>query len=125
MISVLNDKNLLNVNAISEPISENVVKENEYLKNKFDLIVASSVFGFLPEYESTLFLLKSLLTSEGMLVQWDWFSPENDSEFGLSEERINTAFKKVGFNLISISQPFSLTSTKGTMPVVMGVAKNA
>ena len=124
MISVLNDKKLPNVNTISDPISEDVVKENELLKNKFDLIVASSVFGFLSEYESTLFLLKSLLAPEGIFVQWDWLSPENDSEFGLSEERINSVFKKVGLSLISLSKPFSLTSSKGTMPVVMGAAKN-
>ena len=124
MISVLNDKKLPNVNAISDPLSENTIKENELLKNKFDLIVASSVFGFLPEYESTLFLLKSLLAPEGILVQWDWLSPGEDSEFGLSKERINAEFKKVGLSLISLSMPFSLTSSKGTMPVVMGVAKN-
>ena len=124
MISVLNDKKLPNVNVISNSISDSVVKENKLLKNKFDLIVASSVFGFLPEYESTLSLLKSLLVPEGILVQWDWLSPENDTEFGLSEGSINTAFKKVGLSLISLSRPFSLTNSKGTMPVVMGVAKN-
>ena len=57
MISVLNDKKLPNVTTIAEPLSANVIRENEALHMKYDLITASSVCGFLPEYESTLSLL--------------------------------------------------------------------
>jgi predicted TPR repeat methyltransferase len=125
MILKLNDKKLPNVTTISKPISESVIRENAPLQIKFDLIVASSVFGFMPEYESILFLLRSLLVPGGILVQWDWLSQENDSNFGLSEERVDRALTKAGFILMSLTHPFSLTSSKGTMPVLMGVARNA
>lgn len=65
MTSVLNDKNLSNVITITESISKSVIKDTFLSSMKFDLIVASSVFGFLPEYESTLRLLKSLLIPGG------------------------------------------------------------
>ena len=125
MVSVLNDKRLSNVTAISEPMSIEIIKEKETLLSNFDLITASSVFGFLPQYESTLMLLKSLLVPGGLLVQWDWLSPTKDSEFGFSEKQVETAYKEAGFELISITEPFSLTSSKGTMAVIMAVAKNA
>jgi predicted TPR repeat methyltransferase len=125
MISILNNKKLINVTTISEPLSENTIKENSSLHNKFDLIVASSVFSFLPEYESILVLLKSLLVPDGMLIQWDWLSPKEDSEFGFSEERISSAYSESGFELKSITIPFSHISPKGSTPVLMGMAKNA
>jgi 2-polyprenyl-3-methyl-5-hydroxy-6-metoxy-1,4-benzoquinol methylase len=125
MISVLKDKKISNVEAIDGVLSLSSIKENKSLNIKFDLIVASSVCGFLPEYDSTLLLLKSLLVPNGIFVQWDWLSPENNPDFGLSEESVNKAFKEVGFILISLSQPFSITNAKGIMPVLMGVAKNA
>lgn len=125
MVSLLKDKKLSNVTAIYEPISIETIKENVSLLSNFDLITASSVFGFLPQYESTLLLLKSLLVPGGLFVQWDWLSPTKDPEFGFSEKQVETAYKETGFELISITKPFSLTSSKGTMAVIMAVAKNA
>jgi len=81
MISVLNSKNLPNVTTLSDPLSVDSINEHPSLQNKFKLIVASSVLGFIPEYKSTLLLLKSLLAPDGVLVQWDWLSPSNDSDF--------------------------------------------
>ena len=125
MISILNNKNLTNVTTISESLSEGSINKNSSLQNKFNLIVASSVFGFIPEYESTLILLKSLLTTDGILVQWDWLSPSKESDFGLSEEKVESAFRETGFKLKSINKPFSLTNSKGTVTVLMAVANNA
>ena len=125
MISVLNDKKLPNVTTIAKPLSGNVITENEPLQVKFDLITASSVCGFLPEYEATLSLLKTLLVPGGNFVQWDWLSPENDSDFGLSIERVDAALKNAGFSNVSITQPFSLAGSGGSMPVLMGIGINA
>jgi len=125
MVSVLNNKNLPNVTTLSEPLSEDTINKKTSLQKKFNLIVASSVLGFIPEYKSTLIILKSLLASDGILVQWDWLSPSNESDFGLSEEKVESAYKEAGFKLISIKKPFSLTSSKDTMTVLMAVAKNA
>ena len=125
MISVLNDKKLPNVTSIAGQLSESLICKNKSFHHKFDLIVASSVCSFLPDYESILPMLKSLLVKGGIFVQWDWLSPEKDSDFGLSEERVKGAFDNSGFRTITINQPFSLTSSKGTKTVLMGVAKNA
>ena len=125
MVSILNSKNLPNVKTLSESLSEDAINKNTSLQNKFNLIVASSVLGFIPEYESTLILLKSLLVPNGILVQWDWLSPSKDSNFGLSEEKVETAYRETGFEVTSINKPFSLTSSKGTMTVLMAIAKNA
>ncbi len=70
-------------------------------------------------------LLNSLLVPGGMLVQWDWLSPKEDSEFGFSEERISSAYSDSGFDLKTITNLFSHISPKGSTPVLMGVAKNA
>jgi len=125
MVSILNSKNLPNVTTLSESLSEDAINKNTSLQNKFNLIVASSVLGFIPEYESTLILLKSLLVPNGILVQWDWLSPSKNSDFGLSEEKVETAYRETGFEVRSINKPFSLTSSKGTMTVLMAIAKNA
>ena len=125
MISVLTNKTLPNVTTFSEQLSEDLINKNTSLHNRFDLIVASSVFGFLPDYESTLTLLKSLLVPDGVLIQWDWLSPSEDADFGLSEEKIESTYRETGFKLISMTKPFSLTSSKGTMSVLMAAAKNA
>jgi len=125
MITVLKGKDLSNVTVITEPLSAGVAKEHHSLRDGFDLIVASSVCGFLPEYETTLGLLKSLLVPSGIFVQWDWWSQDKQSDFGLSEERVSSAFKKAGLTTVSLAQPFTMSGSKGAMPVLMGVATNA
>jgi len=123
MIDVLNSKNIPNVVTLSEPLTSALINKNSAFKNQFNIIVASSVFSFLSDYESTLRLLKSLLVPDGLLLQWDWLSPDLNSEFGLSELTIKKALGAAGFKQTSITFPFSLTSSNGTMPVIMAVAK--
>ena len=125
MVFILTEKNLHNVTAVSEELSENLIRESKLLSEKFDLIVASSVCSFLPEYEKTLDLLKSLLVPEGTFVQWDWLATEENSGFGLSRETIANAYNKVGLQLQALDQAFVSSSSEGDMPVLMGIAKNA
>jgi predicted TPR repeat methyltransferase len=125
MIDVLNDKNLVNVSTLSDFLSKESIDANQILHNKFDVIAASSVCGFLPNYENTLILLKSLLTKDGVFVQWDWLAQEEGTSTGLTNDRVQSALNNAGFDSISITQPFSLESSKGTMDVLMASAKNA
>ena len=125
MIDVLNDKNLINVSTLSALLSKESIGVNHLLHEKFDLIVASSVCSFLPNYESTLILLKSLLTKNGVFVQWDWLAQEEGSSTGLTNRRVHSALESAGFNTINITQPFSLESSKGSMDVLMASARNA
>ena len=93
------------------------------IKSQFDLIVASSVCAFLPDYEGTLQLLKTLLKPNSLFIQWDWLKTEGDSDFGFTEEIIASAFLKADLEVLSITKAFSLESNEGEMQVLMGVAK--
>ena len=124
MICVLKNKQLSNVDTLACELTDETIKSNISLHSKFDLIVASSVCSFLPDYQGTLILLKTLLKPGGVFVQWDWLKTDADSDFGLTEEMIRTAFSNAGSGDSTITRAFSLESNEGTMPVLMGVAKN-
>lgn len=124
MIKRLDKKALNNVTSICDYLSSELVQNFPELENKFDLIVASSVCGFLPDYEMTLSLLKSLLKKDGLFVQWDWLSEDDSSGMGLSEKRVKQAFLASGFVSIKVNSPFMMNSSKGNMPVLMAIGKN-
>ncbi|AQS38523.1 Methyltransferase domain [Shewanella psychrophila] len=125
MIEVLKNKNIHNVNSLSWEISRNSINENPIFKPGFDLIVASSVCAFVPDYEKILSDLKLLLKEGGIFIQWDWKRSHEDDDFGFTNEIITNAYSNVGLSLIRVAEEFSLTSEKGTMQVLMGVASNA
>lgn len=125
MVKHLDRKNLANVSTISDFLTQDLMDSHSLLANKFDLIVASSVCGFLPDYEETLGLLKSLLKPGGIFVQWDWLSPDDASGMGLSEAKVLGALEANGFSSIQIKTPFEMSSQKGTMTVLMAVGKRA
>ena len=125
MIKHLDKKALNNVSSISDYLSKDLVKTLPEFENKFDLIVASSVCGFLPDYDATLSLLKSLLKNGGFFVQWDWLSNDDSSDMGLSEKRVKQAFVANGFVNTRVNIPFIMSSSKGNMSVLMAIGKNA
>ncbi len=124
MLTVLEGKCLSNVDTIKEELTKELVIGHALLRSKFDLIVASSVCGFLPDYEGTLCVLKSLLVLGGLFVQWDWLATEKDSESGLTKEAILGVLSRAEFETMSVSTPFSLASSEGEMSVLMGVGRN-
>jgi 2-polyprenyl-3-methyl-5-hydroxy-6-metoxy-1,4-benzoquinol methylase len=124
MIEYLNIKSLKNVLTIPDFLSKELICQYSLLENKFDLIIASSVCSFLPDYEATLNLLKSLLKSEGVFIQWDWLSRDDASEMGLTHKRVKQALEMNKFTRINISTPFIMESSKGSMPVLMAIGKN-
>jgi len=124
MIKHLNKKSLTNVSSISDYLSKELIQNLPEFENKFDLIVASSVCGFLPDYEATLSLLKYLLKEDGVYVQWDWLSNDDSSGMGLSERRVKQAFVANGFVNTRVTSPFIMSSSKGNMPVLMAIGQN-
>ncbi len=122
MIFVLNQKGLKNVTAIQAELSQTLVDEQESLQQGFDLIVASSVLAFIPQYQETIALLQKLLKNNGCLVQWDWY--KNNEGFGFSKDDINQAYENAGFSEVSVSVPFSMQGGGGNMEVIMAVGKN-
>ena len=125
MIKHLDKKTLNNISTISDYLSKELVQTLPEFENKFDLIVASSVCGFLPDYEATLSLLKSLIKDGGVFVQWDWLSTDDSSDMGLSEKRVKQAFVANGFVNTRVNSPYIMSSSKGNMPVLMAIGKNA
>jgi len=121
MIKHLNKKALNNVSSLSDYLTEELIQRLPELENKFDLIVASSVCGFLPDYGATMSLLKPLIKEGGMFVQWDWLSNDDSSGTGLSEKRVKQTFVVNDFVNIRITSPFIMNSSKGNMPVLMAI----
>lgn len=79
----------------------------------------------LSDYEGTLRLLKLILKPKGVFVQWDWLKIDENSNSGFTEDIIQSAFIHAGLNTVTIKQAFSLESKRGSMPVLMGIARNA
>ena len=121
MIKFLEQKSLNNVSAISEYLNASLIEVNPLFKNKFDLITASSVCSFLPDYEGTLKLLYCLLKPGGTFIQWDWLDNDETTAFGLPVNRVESALEANGFSNIQVITPFIMSSSKGEMPVLMGV----
>jgi len=125
MMDVLSVKNLPNVNVLACEITETSIRSNPILQSGFDLIVASSVCAFVPDYEKTITDLKSLLKPAGTFIQWDWKRTDSEPDFGFTEEIIRDTYSSVGLTPLKILTAFSLMSEKGSMDVIMGVGKNA
>ncbi|MDE3270866.1 class I SAM-dependent DNA methyltransferase [Pseudoalteromonas sp. G4] len=123
MIDVLNAKSLTNVTALSLELSEHEIKNNPLLREGFDLIVASSVCAFVPDYQYILALFKRLLKQNGTFVQWDWQRNEQD-DFGFTPDMISQGYENANLLVENVTNAFSLTSNNSTMQVLMGIAKN-
>lgn len=124
MTQVLKNKNIADISVIDEPLTHELIQTNALFSNHFDLVVASSVCGFLPDYKQTVKLLKSMLSIGGLFVQWDWLADNDNSDTGLTKHEIESAFKESGMELLSLSVPFSMTTDNKEMRVLMAVGKN-
>ncbi len=120
MISVLQskvvDKHIDNITPLVTAIDSAAINENPELSEKFDLVVASSVCSFLPDYDSTLRDLSSALKPGGLFVQWDWLSE-------MPIERIRGAYETSGLINLGVEQAFVMTMEDESMPVVLGIAR--
>ncbi len=125
MIEVLKNKPLANVKAFAFELTQKTIDSTPELKDKFDLIVASSVCAFIDNYDEVLVLLKSLLKPNGLFVQWDWSKTPSEPDFGFDENMIQTAFSKAGFKTIKVEKTFSVEVKNGPMQVIMAVGENS
>ena len=121
MIDVLRSKlaakGIENVTPLQTAINAEAVEERPELADKFDLIVASSVCTFLPDYEATLRDLSSIIVPGGCFVQWDWLAD-------MPMVRIRGAYQAAGLNTISVEEAFAMEMEKESMSVVMGIAQS-
>lgn len=119
MIAVLKDKSIPNVAAIHGDILAADTQTGADLGAGFDLIYASSVCGFLPDYESAVLVLAGLLRPVGHFIQWDWLASDGN-ESGLSERRVRNAMEAAKFKSIRVEHAFSFETDEHTMPVLIG-----
>ncbi|WP_108063955.1 class I SAM-dependent DNA methyltransferase [Poseidonibacter lekithochrous] len=117
MITILEEKNISNITAYTDTLSEDFLEDNSTVFHSFDLIVASSVCVFLENYTEVLVLLKSLLKPEGTFIQWDWMTEQYKIGEGFDKGSITSTFNTVGLNNVSISNPFSLDGQEVLMAV--------
>ena len=120
MIDVLRNKaieaGIHNITVLSVCVDAATITASAELASKFDLIVASSVCSFLPDYEATLADLSSLLKPGGYFVQWDWMED-------MPVTRIRSAFEASGLVDHRIKEEFVMGAGDEPMPVVMAIGR--
>lgn len=98
-------------------------------KAPFDLIICSSVCGFLGEqqYAETAALLAKLLRpAGGMWVQWDWPATKGEHEgedYGLTEHQIASTLAAAGLEDVSVSIAFQVEVEGQVAAPLLGVAR--
>lgn len=93
------------------------------IEGPFDLIVASSVCAFVPDFRATLARLAGLLGPGGLFVQWDWLPTAEHPDFGFRPADLERAYQDAGLETLRAAPGFEMTTQRGTATVVMGVAR--
>ena len=99
----------------------------------FDLVVCSSVLGFVDDYPATVSELASRLRSGGLFVQWDWERADSDThegtdddtdddtdDHGLSGDEIVSALTAAGLVDGTVVEAFRIPIGEHTMAPLMG-----
>lgn len=120
MIDVLHAKQIGNVTAICGEIAEIAASSSKFGERKFNLIVASSVCGFLADYEATLGTLAGFLCPGGHFVQWDWMASASEPS-GLTLDRVSDAITGAGMLCDHVGEAFAFGGPEQRMPVLIGV----
>ncbi len=123
MIAALERKQLGNVIVVNADIGDPSVRHGAAWLSGFDLITASSVCSFLPDYEFTVGVLSGALSSDGYIVQWDW-ETSNDDGFGLTKGRIESALEGANLKRIRVEQAFSIQTDEQNMPVLIAIGSS-
>ncbi|MGC9403275.1 class I SAM-dependent DNA methyltransferase [Vibrio genomosp. F10] len=122
MIEQLDMKELANVEPVVDELTRGLVAQHPAFRNQFDVVVASSVCGFLPSFSETADVIYSILDSEGIFVHWDWLT-EQDEDFGLTQTKVEQVLTSVGFDSVTVSKAFDIQTEHGVQSVVMGVGQ--
>lgn len=86
---------------------------------RWDVIVCSSVCGFLDDYPGTVKQLATALEPGGLFVQWDWESDGTDGH-GLTRSEINQALTDAGLDDVDVRTAFSVPFEDQSMEPLMG-----
>ncbi|WP_237486756.1 class I SAM-dependent DNA methyltransferase [Vibrio hippocampi] len=122
MIEELEKKGLDNVEPVVDSLTRGLIAQHPAFRPQFDIVVASSVCGFVPNLQETVNLIYTLLDEYGVFVHWDWLAQEGD-ETGLTLEQSQLTLEKAGFSEVVVTTPFSIKTEFGEQAVLMGVAR--
>jgi predicted TPR repeat methyltransferase len=126
MLDVLRKKNIPNVETHGVDINDDSVRSKAPWFGDFDLIVASSVCGFLPSYALTVELLAKALNPNGCFVQWDWLLAEDgEDDDGLKISNVVAAFANAGLTCVRAERAFDIDFEGDASPVLIGVGQSS
>lgn len=121
MIEELDKKELHNVEPVVDALTKGLVAQHPAFRKQFDVVVASSVCGFLPNLQEAVDIVYTLLDQGGKFIHWDWLVDDNDPDFGLSQSQTEQILRAAGFDQVDVSVPFEVKTPQGVLPVIMGV----
>ena len=90
--------------------------------DEFDLVVCSSVLGFVDDYSAMVTELVHLLKPGGHFVQWDWERVDGDSH-GLSRSEIAAALGAAGLVDVTVEIGFEADAYGQIMRPLMGAGR--
>lgn len=123
MIEELDKKELKNVEPVVDHLTRGLVAQHPAFRKQFDLIIASSVCGFVADFQEVAVIIHSLLDEDGLFVHWDWLVDDADPEYGLSQTDIERTLTKAGFSDVETRIAFELNTAQGLKSVIMGVGR--
>jgi len=123
MIEELDKKELENVEPVVDYLSRGLVAQHPAFRKQFDVVVASSVCGYVSDLSKIVDIVATLLEEGGLFITWDWLVDENDPEYGLSQVDIDLVFAQAGFSSVDTSIAFEVQTPQGLKPVIMGVGR--
>lgn len=122
MIEQLDNKELHNVEPVVDMLSRGLVAMHPAFRTQFDLVVASSVCSFLPNYADVADIIYSLVDEGSYFVHWDWLS-DKDEVGGMTIGHAKQVLTSVGFEEVVVTTPFEIDTPQGSLKVLMAVAK--
>ena len=89
-----------------------------------DLVVCSSVLGFVDDLTATVERLVRLLRPGGLLVQWDWERDLADPDSpGLTRDEVRDALTAAGLTAVEVDTGFEVSVEDDTMRPLMAVGQ--
>ena len=89
----------------------------------FDLIVCSSVLGFVDDLDATVEQLAGLLAPDGVFVQWDWERVGDYDDHGLTRREITSALERAGLEDVAVRTAFEIEVDDLTMSPLVASAR--
>ncbi|MGL4828464.1 MAG: class I SAM-dependent DNA methyltransferase, partial [Vibrio sp.] len=121
MIEELDRKELRNVEPVVDSLTRGLVAQHPAFRKQFDVVVASSVCAFLPNFQDAADIIFTLVDEGGYFVHFDWLSDDKTgSEAGLTLNEIEATLHNAGFSSVDVRVSFEVATARGTLPVVVG-----